>query len=86
MTGRSLKRSKLLEIEIFTKHQNRGHGLRVMNIILDEALEFGSSFVSLVVFNHNGRAKKFYRKLGFSIWKEFQSASSMIKFLERDVQ
>ncbi|MHA2091083.1 MAG: GNAT family N-acetyltransferase [Candidatus Kariarchaeaceae archaeon] len=85
MTGRSLKRSKLLEIEIFTKHQNRGHGLRVMNIILDEALEFGSSFVSLVVFNHNGRAKKFYRKLGFSIWKEFQSASSMIKFLDRDV-
>lgn len=86
MTSRSLKRSKLLEIEIFTLYQNKGYGSRVMNIILDEALEFGSSFVSLVVFNHNGRAKQFYEKLGFRIWKEFQSAFSMIKFLDRDVE
>ncbi|MHA2250306.1 MAG: GNAT family N-acetyltransferase [Candidatus Kariarchaeaceae archaeon] len=77
----TIKISKLREIRIVEAFQKQGYGHRIMKILLKEAQEYGSPFLSLFVFKRNVAAQSLYTKLGFTTWKEFNQGNSMIKFL-----
>ena len=77
----NVKRSKLIEIRIFSAYQGLGFGTRIIKSILRESLEFGSLYLSLVVFSRNAQANTLYHRLGFISWKKFDKSEMMISLL-----
>lgn len=75
---RGLPHTKIIDIEVHENQRGLGFGTDSLNLIIYEAREKSSIFVSLFVFKHRTAATHIYNKLGFIGSKQFKNGVSMM--------
>ncbi len=58
-------------ISIASEYQNKGLGKELMNKVKEFAVERGIKRIELDYWSDNENAKRFYKKIGFNIYREF---------------
>lgn len=66
----------VLNLALYARHQNKGVGTTVMNILKKRAMTLGLP-VRLSVFKTNQRVIAFYERLGFRVYEKTETGCKM---------
>lgn len=56
----------ITNVAVMAEYRNRGYGERIMRGMMEDAVKFGATSMTLEVREHNLTAQRLYAKLGFS--------------------